>query len=404
MSTYSKPFDKTLLITVFGLLIFGIIMITSIGVPKSIQLSAPNIAFPNCSSGEVDCYLLLKKHSIRLVVGLIALYLFYRLNYRLWKKLAIIIFTACFLMLLAVLLMGTKNNTFATSWFNFYNSSLQPSEFAKLGLIFYLASWLEKKEESIKTFQEGFIPFCIISAAIIFPIMLQPDLGGTLVTVIISVVIYFIAGARLKDLFIGLFVGSLIAIIIILSVGHVKERFKVFLAPGENCHEKSCWQSEQANIAVGSGGIWGKGLTQGIQKSYWLPQASDDFIFAASAEELGFLRIIFVIIAYFIIAYRGYIIAIYAPNRFSMLLAIGITTWLTIQAFINIAVNISLFPITGITLPFISYGGSSILSSLIGVGILLNISKYTTGYAFNSDRRRNRRPYLPKYRYSRRSL
>ena len=119
-------------------------------------------------------------------------------------------------------------------------------------------------------------------------------------------------------------------------------------------------------------------MTQGVQKSYWLPQASDDFIFAASAEELGFLRIIFVIIAYFIIALRGYTIANKASSNFEMFLSVGVTTWIVVQAFINIAVNTALAPVTGLTLPFVSYGGSSLVACLIGVAILLNISQHTT--------------------------
>ena len=154
---------------------------------------------------------------------------------------------------------------------------------------------------------------------------------------------------------------------------------------------KKCWQTEQANIAVGSGGLFGKGLTQGIQKSYWLPQTTDDFIFAASAEELGFLRIVLIVFAYIVIAYRGFIIATRAPDYFSQLLATGITSWIIFQAFINISVNIGLFPVTGITLPFISYGGSSMVTTLLAVGVLLNISRHTTPHYENRlFRRRDR--------------
>jgi cell division protein FtsW len=164
----------------------------------------------------------------------------------------------------------------------------------------------------------------------------------------------------------------------------------------EECLEDYCWQSQQANIAVGSGGFFGKGLTQGVQKSYWLPQASDDFIFAASAEELGFIRIIFVIIAYFVIALRGFQIASRAETNFETSLAVGITTWITVQAFINMAVNTAIAPVTGITLPFISYGGSSLVASLIGIAILLNISQRTTHYAHSPNRGRNRRTRYSK--------
>jgi cell division protein FtsW len=200
-------------------------------------------------------------------------------------------------------------------------------------------------------------------------------------------------------LLLGAFAALLISMMVIANVSHVRERFMAYITLDKECVENYCWQSQQANIAVGSGGFWGKGLTQGVQKSYWLPQASDDFIFAASAEELGFIRIFFVVLVYIAIAYRGYKISNTAPDRFSMLLATGITTWITAQAFINIGVNTGLLPVTGITLPLISYGGSSILSTLIGIGILLNISKFTTPYdTHRFHGRRNSRPYNTQYR------
>ena len=185
---------------------------------------------------------------------------------------------------------------------------------------------------------------------------------------------------------------------LIANMTHLRERFVSYVTLDKECVQDYCWQSVQANIAVGSGGIFGKGLTQGVQKSYWLPQASDDFIFAASAEELGFIRIFLVVLIYAYIGYRGFKIANTAPDRFSMLLATGITTWIVAQAFINIAVNVGLMPVTGITLPLVSYGGSSILSTLIGIGILINISKYSTPYASHRIYgRRNRWSYNPEH-------
>jgi cell division protein FtsW len=176
------------------------------------------------------------------------------------------------------------------------------------------------------------------------------------------------------------------------------------LNPDPECGEDYCWQTRQANIAIGSGGVWGKGLTQGIQKSYWLPQAADDFVFAASAEELGFFRTVFIVLLYATIAYRGFQIANHAPNKFAMLTAGGISAWISAQAFLNIMVNTALFPITGVTLPFMSYGGSSMVMTLVAVGMLLNISQYTTQNAYSSNRRGNSRPRRTKSRYRRRYL
>ncbi|MBD3360744.1 hypothetical protein GF366_03005 [Candidatus Peregrinibacteria bacterium] len=396
-------FDTVLALAVLFLLIFGLVMITSIGVPKSISLSAPDVLYPNCSDPNVDCYLLFKKHLFRLFIGLLAFYIAWKLPVKFWKKISAPLYVALVILLVIVAIFGQSFGTIATNWIVFFDTSFQPSEFAKLAVILYLAYWFSRKKgESIQSFHNGFIPFCIISGAMILPIILQNDYGSSLVIGIISVTIFFVAGARVKHIALATFMAMIALIVVVSAVPHVRERFQGFMRIGEECVEDYCWQSQQANIAVGSGGLWGKGLTQGIQKSYWLPQASDDFIFAASAEELGFLRIIFVVIAYLFIAMRGYAIANKASNNFEMFLAVGITTWIIIQAFLNIAVNTALAPVTGITLPFVSYGGSSLVSCLIGVAILLNISKKTTHYANSPNRGRNRRSrYSQSGRYRR---
>lgn len=399
--SYSSA-DTVLLFLVLGLLAFGVIMIASIGVPKSIQLSAPGILYPDCGSEEVQCYLVLKNHFVRVLIGIVAMFLAMKIPFRFWHKMSIPVFGASILLLIAVFLFGDDNNTFAKSWINLpgipFLNSIQPTEIAKLGMVIYLASWLQGKRRELETMAGGFIPFCLVSLAFILPVMLQPDLGSTLVLIAIAVGIYFAAGANLKHMFIGALIAVIAGGFIIGNTSRLQQRFDAFLSPDPECREDFCWQTEQAKIAIGSGGFFGKGLTQGIQKSYWLPQATDDFIFAASAEELGFVRTLLVILAYAFIVVRGYQIASHAPDRFSELLATGITTWISAQVFINLAVNTSLMPVTGITLPFVSYGGSSMLTTLIGIGILLNISKHTENHAYTLDRGRDRRPYTaPSY-------
>lgn len=389
-------FDTVLALVVLFLLIFGLVMITSIGVPKSISLSAPGVEYPNCSDAGVDCYLLFKKHLFRLFMGLVAFLLAWRLPIKFWKKISPFLYAVVILLLIFVLVFGHDYGTIATNWLIFFDTSFQPSEFAKLALILYLAYWFSKRKSSVESFHNGFLPFCLISGLIIFPIVLQNDYGSSAVIGLTALCMYFVAGARFKHIALVLVLALFASIIVIIAVPHVRERFQGFMRVNEECLEDYCWQSQQANIAVGSGGFFGKGLTQGVQKSYWLPQASDDFIFAASAEELGFLRIIFVVLAYFLISLRGYSIANKASNNFEMFLAVGITTWITAQAFINIAVNTALLPVTGITLPFVSYGGSSLMACLIGIGILLKISEYTTYYASSLNRWRDRRSHRPQ--------
>ncbi|MDX9971212.1 MAG: putative peptidoglycan glycosyltransferase FtsW [Candidatus Gracilibacteria bacterium] len=393
--TATPKYDYLLALTVLGLLVFGLVMITSIGVPKSISLSAPGILYPNCSDTGVDCYLLFKKHLFRLGAGLIALLFAFKMPIRFWSRTSKILYMATVILLLVVVFFGKSFNTIATNWLNIFNTSIQPSEFAKLSLAIYLSYWFSKQGVFVKSLKDGFAPFIVVSGFVLVPVMMQNDFGNTLVLSMVAGAIYIVAGARIRHLLIGFLCAILLIAVIVSTVDHVRERFTGYTKIDQSCTEDYCWQSQQANIAVGSGGFFGKGLTQGVQKSYWLPQASDDFIFAASAEELGFSRIILVVLAYFYIAYRGLLIASRAENQFEKYLATGITVFIAGQAFINIAVNLALMPVTGLTLPFVSYGGSSLVTSLLGVGILLNISKNSV-YANSSNRRGYRRTYHPQ--------
>ncbi len=398
-----KPikFDTVLAVSVLSLLIFGLVMITSIGVPKSIALSAQDVLYPNCSDANVDCYLLFKKHLTRLFIGSIFAFICFHIPTKYYRRFAPVLFIGIIILLFAVLLFGSTYGTIAKNWITIAGNSLQPSEFAKLGLVLYLANWLSKKGEGIKDFQNGFIPFGVVVGAVLFPIMLQNDFGSVLLLSVIAGAMVLVAGARKRHLAGAVFAGLLFMIIAISTADHVRERFAGFMTLGEECLEDYCWQSQQANIAVSTGGFWGKGLTQGVQKSYWLPQASDDFIFAASSEELGFLRISFVVLAYFLISYRGFLIASHTQSTFEKLVAVGLTVWISGQAYLNIAVNTALFPVTGITLPFVSYGGTSLVASMIAMAILLNISKFTTYYASSTNRggyRRSRGTQRSRYR------
>ncbi len=409
MTVRRTKYDAVLLAAVLAIVVIGVVMITSVGVPKSIELSAPDVKYPDCADAAVDCYLVLKNHLVRTGVGLIGMLIAWKMSYRLWRPLSILVYGAALALLVFVLFGGNDNGTFATSWINLpalpFVDSIQPSEIAKFGLILYLSYFFAEKvsHEQVADFKEGFMKFCLIAGLFIGLIVMQPDLGSAMVLSFIAVSIYWVAGANIKHMAIGLAIVVVFASIAYGTVTHVHDRVSAFLGTTENCEESYCWQTRQASIAIGSGGFWGKGLTQGIQKSYWLPQAVDDFVFAASAEELGFLRSSGLVLLYALIAYRGFQIAGRAPNKFSMLLATGITTWISVQAFVNIMVNTSLFPITGITLPFMSYGGSSMVMTLVAVGVLLNISQSQTLYAYSPDRRGNSRTRNTQSRYSRRA-
>lgn len=411
MASRRKKYDQWLLAAVLGIVAIGIIMVTSVGVPKSIDLSLKaadvSVTYPDCDIEGIDCYLILKNHVMRVIIGLVAMLFMWKINYKWWKKLAPIFYATGIGLLVFVLAAGTANDTIAKSWINFENvpiiNSLQPSEVMKFGLIMMLAYYFGDKMslQQLQRWDKGFLHFALIAGASVFLILAQPDFGSGLVLVAISAVIYWLSGANWRHFAVGGMIFIMFSTIAISVSDNNATRFKAFFNPDAECHEGDCWQTRQANIAIGSGGVWGKGLTQGIQKSYWLPQAVDDFIFAASAEELGFLRTLFVVFLYAVIAWRGFQIAHHAPNKYAMLLAAGIATWISAQAFLNIMVNTALFPITGITLPFMSYGGSSMVTTLAAVGVLLNISQYTKANAYRlhgGGNRRSRRPQSRNYR------
>lgn len=411
-ATQSKgQIDYILLIVVGFLLLFGIIMIASIGVPKSIELTnTARVSLPECGVNGVDCYYLFKKHLVRVLIAVAVFFFALKTPLRFWKSLSGLFYIGALLSLTLLLMFGSSNSTFATAWFTIAGNSIQPAEFGKIALILYLARWLENKGRDVQDFYKGFVSFSFIAGLPILLLAGQPDFGSILIFSAISVGMFFLAGAKVKHLFIGFLIAVIVASGLIMQKDYLRYRFGSFITgSSEYCQVDQdgatrdyCWQTDQANIAVASGGFWGRGLTKGVQKSYWLPQASDDFIFAASAEELGFARIIFVIFGFAFIGWRGILIARNAPDRYSMYLATGITLWITMQAFVNIGVNTGVMPVTGITLPFISYGGSSLIATLIGIGILLNISRNCNlNYAPTTNRRRNSRAHNAKSSYYR---
>ncbi len=371
--------DYPLLIVVFALVIFGLVMISSVSVfesyniTKELSQTYPD-QYPQPSN---DFYLWRSIGHVSL--ALIILFLSMRIPYTVWRKIAPYIFFAS-LILLAILFtpLGVKYKG-ATGWLDIpFLPSIQPVEIAKIGIILYFARWLEKRKEELKTLENGFFPFLFILGIVIVLLSLQPDFGSILVITPIAIVMYYMAGARLTHLVSGFLIALFFTSIVVMTVPYVNNRFHVFLDPSVDPQSRNVgWQIQQALIAIGSGGVTGAGFGKSIQKFGYLPEVQGDTIFSAIAEEMGFLRLLLLFAAYIFIAYRGFRIAKNAPNRFASLVAVGITTWFVWQSLINIAVNIKLFPLTGITLPFISYGGSSLMALLLGTGILLNISRYS---------------------------
>ncbi len=355
----------TVLFSVVGtLLIFGLIMISSAGVIYS-------------ETRFGDEYFFFKRQFFYGVVpGLIALFFTSRIPYQFWRKFSVPLFFAAIICLILVFIPGVGSKVYGASrWLQLGPFSFQPSEMTKLAIVLYLAAWLESRgKQKIKDIFEGLIPFAAIMGAVAFLIMKQPDTGTLGVILISAVVVFFSSGARIAHLSMLVFSGLLALMILVKIEPYRFNRILTFLNP-EGDPQGIGYQINQALIAVGSGGFFGVGLGHSSQKFNYLPEPVGDSIFAVIGEETGFVGAFILVTLFFILAMRGIKIAKNAPDEFGRLVAIGITTWIVSQAFINISANIALIPLTGIPLPFISYGGTSLMFLMASVGILINISR-----------------------------
>ncbi len=331
-------------------------------------------------------------------LGAVGLVVATRIEYQRWRRFSIPIMGGTLLLLVAVLLFGSESFGARRS---LWNGSIQPSELCKLAVIIYIADWLSSKEEKIRQVTYGLIPFAILIGVIAGLIVLQPDFSTAILIVTTSMVMFFIAGADLVQLIISLIFGGAAFAFLITRSSHASERIIAFIDSLNNPYSSNNYHLQRALIALGSGGLTGRGLGDSQQKFDYLPLSHTDSIFAVLGEELGLLGCLVVMGLFAALAYRGFKIALQAPDDFGTVLAVGITCWLIFQALINIAVVTATVPFTGIPLPFISFGGSSLIASMAGVGLLLSISRSTqheeTKESARFDlRRRNRRPRLSR--------
>jgi len=352
-SPSTKP-DWFLVALVFGLAFFGIIMVGNASVVEAYR-----------DFGDKFYYLRLQAQWLGL--GLVAFFLASIFNYRRLKMIAFPLVFFTFASLVLVLLPGIGFEALgARRWLGIGRFSFQPAELAKLTFVLYLASFLSNKKRTL--------PFLLLLGLLVVLVMLEPDLGTTVIIVATSLVVYFASGAPLL-LLAGLgLLGLLSGASLILFSPYRRERLLTFLNPTRDPLGAS-YHIRQILIAIGSGGLLGLGLGQSRQKYEYLPAVTTDSIFAVIAEEIGFVGASVVILAFLLLIWRGFKIAKEAPDEFGKLLAVGITTWIGFQALINLGAMVALVPLTGVPLPFISYGGSSLVLALTGVGILLNISK-----------------------------
>jgi len=370
--------DYALLLTVVVLVIFGLMMVYS----ASFILTPEDPAY------------FLKRQALWSVLGFAALLIIMRFDYRIWRRFAIPIMGVAVILLLVVLLAGRSVNN-AQRWLG--QGSVQPTEFVKLAFIIYIAAWLASKGEKIRDVTYGLIPFSILLGFVTGLIVLQPDFGTAILIIATAGTMFFIAGAEISQLVITLFVSGPTLYLMLSNFGYAYERIRVFLNPGSDPYGEG-YQIQGLLSALSAGGLVGRGLGAGTQKLIPPYVYHMDAIFSVIGEELGLIGCLVVIGLFLFLAYRGMIISLRAPDAFGTLLGLGITCWIVFQAIIHIAGNTATLPFTGITLPFISFGGSSLTMSLSGIGMLLAISrvgrerKLKTGatFAFGRGNRRSR--------------
>ena len=355
-----EEYDLIIMLMAIALTCFGVVMVYS----ASSVMAAKRFH---------DGFFFLKRQGLFSLLGFAIMLVVMRVDYHNWKHLAVPALLLCLVLLGLVLIPGIGGRAGGSSrWLKLPGFNLQPSEMAKLALIMYMAYSLDKKQDKVKSLTAGFIPYMIVLMFLIGFLVLQPDLGGALTLAAVAMVMLFAAGTRLTYIF-SMFLLALPLLAIKLSRGYHKGRIDAFLNPWSDPEGKG-FQIIQSWLALGTGGVFGQGLGEGKQKLFYLPEAHTDFILSVVGEELGFLGVGVIIGMFFLLVQRAMRIAVAAPDTFGRFLALGIAVLFGIEATVNMGVVTGLLPTKGLALPFISYGGSSLLISLFSVGILLNIS------------------------------
>ena len=355
-------FDKILFLAVIILSLFGLLMIYS-----SSSIWA-DFKFN-------DSYHFFKYQIVFFIIGLFIMSIVSNINYRIYYKYSNIILFVSFVLLILVLLPGVgKIRNGSRSWFGLGPLGIQPSEAAKISLIIFTSKYLSLNERYISNFFKGVLPILIIVSIFFGLIMLQPDLGTGLILFLSIIAILFISGVSMKIFMVGGFLGIIGVIILILIAPYRMDRITSFINPWKDPLGTG-FQMIQSLYAIGPGGLLGLGIGNSIQKHFYLPEPQTDFIFSIISEELGVMGSIIVVCLFLVILYRSIKISLNTTDVFSKYLSFGIIFQLVFQTIMNLSVVVGLIPVTGVTLPFLSYGGSSLLVSMASIGIILNISR-----------------------------
>ncbi|HTE48793.1 MAG TPA: putative lipid II flippase FtsW [Candidatus Paceibacterota bacterium] len=361
----AKKIDRFFLIVVGSLLTIG----TTMFISASLGIFAKN--------AELFHSVLFSQLVLGLSCGLIGMYFCSKINYKFWRRSAFFIFVGSILLTASVFIPNWGwSHGGAERWIEFGGISFQPVEFLKFGFVIYFALWLTSFKNKIQDFKFRILPFSIMLAIIAGILLKQPDTKSFILIAVTGIAMLFISGVKIKYILSVGAGGLLLLLTLLFFTPYLQERVKTFLNPS-NDPQGSSYQIQQSLIALGSGGIFGRGLGQSIQKFSYLPESQGDSIFAVLGEELGFVGTFGTLLLYLLFALRGFRIANHSPDHFSRLLVSGIVILITVQSFMHIASITGVFPLTGVPLPFMSHGGTSLLIDLIAIGIILNVSKFS---------------------------
>lgn len=341
-----------------------------------VSLWSSSIVIAEKVSGDKFFYI--KSQLIKgILPSILLFFVFSFLNYKKIRKFSKIIYFISIILLILVLVIGLASGG-SKSWIDLSFFSFQPSEIAKISIIIFLAYFFEKADKNIQNLKGGFYNFLILCGIPFVLILLQPDLGTLMIFFIVCLIMAFVAKVKIRHLLALLSVVTVIVVLFLkVDKGTRFERVDIFLNPEKYSSQGEGYHIDQALIAVGTGGVFGKGIGKSVQKFSYLPQVIADSIFAVMAEELGFIFITAIMGVFFMFIYRCINIAKNAPDNFSRYFIIGFSGWIAMQVFVNVGAMIRLSPLTGVTLPFISYGSTSMWVVAIGSGIVSNISRYS---------------------------
>jgi cell division protein FtsW len=358
----SGELDEILLVVILILVLIGVVMVFS---------SSAIIAQERYN----NMYFFAFRQALWVLISLAALFVGYNISYKKWAKFSKFGMIAVLLLLVAVLVpyvgYAVKG---ARRWIRLAGMGFQPAEFAKIIVIVYMASTLDRKFSKIETFYKDLLPPLILVMAIVLLIYMQPDFGTSALIVLSVCGMLFLGGVRVKHLIIGIMFFIPFIAYGLLSFSYRRERLFSFLKPFENMYG-SGFQLSHSLMALGDGGLKGVGLGSGYQKLFFIPEVHTDFVFAIIGQELGYIGAVAVLVLFVIFMWRGIVISIYHKEYLGRIMAAGLTFLISVQAVINIAVVTGCLPTKGLSLPFVSFGGSSLLFNMLAVGILLNISK-----------------------------